>query len=231
MIKGRKGQHRVGLALTEEIVEKAGEDSITIECISARLLNARISIKLNFVTSVRGSLCPVQGSARGAEGQIHDSPQLRRLISARSGILLFVLTGANARTGKRGEGGEDTDSEVLGAYGRDKLNENGKLLLGSAEDNKLALLNTFFRTPKSGVSYTFQSVNRSKGQASLDYILTKQADRRLIHCVNVRRPPLEAPESDNKLVYAKFASHAGLHQTGGRGTLSRKLQSWPTLGS
>ena len=41
---------------------------------------------------------------------------------------------------------------MLGAYGRDKLNENGKLLLGFAEDNKLALLNTFFCTPKSGVS-------------------------------------------------------------------------------
>ena len=86
---------------------------------------------------------------------------------------VFVLTDANARTGKRGEGGGEADSKVLGAYGRDKLNENGKLLLGFAEDNKLALLNTFFCTPKSGVSYTFQSANRSKGQARLDYILTK----------------------------------------------------------
>ena len=54
-------------------------------------------------------------------------------------------------------------SQVLGAYSRDKLNENGKLLLGFVEDNKLALLNTFFCTPKSGVPYTFQSANRSKG--------------------------------------------------------------------
>ena len=113
---------------------------------------------------------------------------------------VFVLTDANARTGKRGEDRGETDSKVLGAYGRDKLNENGKLLLGFAEDNKLALLNTFFCTPKSGVSYTFQSANRSKGQVRLDYILTKQADRRLIRCVNVRRP---APESDYNLVYAQ----------------------------
>ena len=88
-------------------------------------------------------------------------------------------------------------------YGRDVLSENGKLLLGFAEDNKLAFLNTLFCTPKSGVSYTFQSVNRGKGQARLDYILTKQADRRLIRCVNVHRPPLELPESDHNLVYAK----------------------------
>ena len=92
---------------------------------------------------------------------------------------------------------------MLGAYGRDVLNKNGKLLLGFAEDNNLALLNTFVCTLKRGVSYTFQSVNHSKGQPRLDYILTKQADRRLIRCVNVRRPSLETPEPDHNLVYAK----------------------------
>ena len=70
---------------------------------------------------------------------------------------VFVLTDANARTGKRGESGGEADSKVSGAYGRDKVNENGKLLLGFAEDNKLVLLNTFFCTPKSGVSYTFKA--------------------------------------------------------------------------
>ena len=53
------------------------------------------------------------------------------------------------------------------------------------------------------MSYTFQSTNRTKGQARLEYVLTKQADRRLIRCVNVGRPPLEATKSDHKLVYAK----------------------------
>ena len=52
IVKGRKGQHGVGLAVKEEIVRKAGEDGITIECISARLLKTRISIKSNFVTFV-----------------------------------------------------------------------------------------------------------------------------------------------------------------------------------
>ena len=52
MVKGRKGQHGVGLAMKEGVVKKAGEDDITIECISARLLKARISIKSIFVTFV-----------------------------------------------------------------------------------------------------------------------------------------------------------------------------------
>ena len=42
MVKGRKGQHGVRLAMKEEIVKKAGEGGIAIECISARLLKARI---------------------------------------------------------------------------------------------------------------------------------------------------------------------------------------------
>ena len=82
------------------------------------------------------------------------------------------------------------------------LNKKGKLLPSFAKGNNLVLLNTLFSTPKSGVSYIFPSDNRSKGQARLNYILTKQADRRLARCVNVRRPPLEAPESDHNLVYS-----------------------------
>ena len=59
------------------------------------------------------------------------------LVPARGNV--FVSTDANAKTGKIGEGGGEADSKVLGAYGQDKLNENGKLLLGFAEDDKLAL--------------------------------------------------------------------------------------------
>ena len=48
----RNGQHGVGLAIQEDVVKKAGEDGIVIECISARLLKGLISIKSNFVTFV-----------------------------------------------------------------------------------------------------------------------------------------------------------------------------------
>ena len=201
IVKGRKRQDGVGLAIKEEIVKKAGEDGITIECISARLLKARISIKSNFVTFVV-AYSPTEEAPEGQKAKYMAALNCT-VASVPAREYVVVLTDANARTGKRGEGGGKTDSKVLGAYGRDKLNENGKLLLGFAEDNKLALLNTFFCTPKSGVSSTFQSANRSKGQARLDDILTKEADRRLIRCVNVRRSPLEAPESDHDLVYAK----------------------------
>ena len=99
-------------------------------------------------------------------------------------------------------GGGVEGRKVLGVYGRGVLNVNGKLLLGFAEDNKLALLTPLFRTPKLGVSYTFVSANLSKGQTRLDYILTKKVDHRLTRFVKVRRSSLEAPESDENLAYA-----------------------------
>ena len=51
-VEGRKRQHGVGLAITGEIVKKAGKDGIAIRYISARLLKARLSIKSNFITFV-----------------------------------------------------------------------------------------------------------------------------------------------------------------------------------
>ena len=197
---GLKGQHGVGLAIKEEIAKKAGEDGITIECISARLLKARISIKSNFVTFVV-AYAPTEEWPEGQKAKYIAALNCT-VASAPAREYAFVQTDANARTEKRGEDGE-ADSKMVGAYGRDMLNENGKLLLGFAKSNKLDLLNTFYCTPKSGVSYTFQSANRSKGQARLDYILTEQAERQLIRCVNARRPLLEAPEPDHNLVYAK----------------------------
>ena len=98
---------------------------------------------------------------------------------------LLVLMDANARTGMGGIGW--TESKVLGAYGRSELNDNGEQLLIHATDNKLALLNTHYATPARGISYAFQSPNRGKAQYRLDYILTRQLDRRLVricHCAD-----------------------------------------------
>ena len=69
---------------------------------------------------------------------------------------LFVLMEANARSGTREkEQVRKKDSQILGAYGRDTLNDNGELLLSFANNHDLALVNTFFSTPKGGVSHTF----------------------------------------------------------------------------
>ena len=93
---------------------------------------------------------------------------------------LFVLMDANARTGRRGGGKlASEECKVLGAYGRDSLNDNGERLLSFSANHELALLNTFFSTAKSAVSYTFNG----RGKKCIDYILTRQRDRKFVRDV------------------------------------------------
>ena len=81
---------------------------------------------------------------------------------------LFVLMNANARTGRREKGGVGSkDNKNLGAYGRDTLNKNGQLLLFFANNHVPTLMDTFFSTPKGGVSHYFDG----RGKKGIDYIL------------------------------------------------------------
>ena len=136
-VKGREGQHGVGLEINEAIVKKAGKDGIAIECINARFLKARISIKSSFFTSVV-AYAPTEETPEGQKAK-HMAAFNNTVTSVPAREYTFVFNDANAGTGKRGEGGGEADIKMLGAYGRDVLNENGKLLLGFAGDNKLAL--------------------------------------------------------------------------------------------
>ena len=112
---------------------------------------------------------------------------------------LFVFMDANARTGRREKGGIGSkDSKILGAYGRDTLNDNGELLLSFANNHDLAIVNTFFSTPKGGVSHTFNG----RGKKRIDYILTRQRDRKLVGNVTVHPQPSFLPISDHNIVSA-----------------------------
>ena len=99
-------------------------------------------IKSNFVTVVV-TYVPTEEAPEGQKAKYMAASNCT-VASVPAREYVFVLTDANARTGKRGEVGEEAGSKVLGAYGRDVLNENGKLLLGFAEDNELALLTEHF---------------------------------------------------------------------------------------
>ena len=106
---------------------------------------------------------------------------------------------ANACTGRRENGGVgDKDSKILGAYGQYTLNDNGELLLSFANNHDLDIVNTFFSTPKSGV---LNIVNR-RGKKRIDYILTRQRDRKLVGNVTVHPQSSFLPISDHNIVSA-----------------------------
>ena len=114
---------------------------------------------------------------------------------------LFVLMDANARTGRREKGGVGSkDDKILDAYGRDTLNDNGELLLSFANNHNLAIVNTFFSTPKGGVSHTYTFNGR--GKKRIDYILTRQRYLKLVRNVTVHPQPSFLPIPDHNIVSA-----------------------------
>ena len=172
----KKGNHGVGLAVRESIVAGMDKGDVAVECISARLMKVRIQLKgkSNGVSFIVGYAPTLKKSTSEKDYFRNSLDEVVEEVLSRDHLL--VLMDANARTGMRGI--EWTDSKVLGAYGRDELNDNAKRLLTHATDNKFVLFNTYYATPARGISYTFQSPNRGKAQYRLEYILTRQVDRR-----------------------------------------------------
>ena len=116
--------------------------SNSTECPSARLLKTRILIKPSVVTFVV-AYDPTEEAPEGQKAK-NMAAINSTVASMPAGEYVSVLTDVNAGTGKRGKGGGVAGRKVLGVYGRNVLNVNGKLLLGFAEDKKLAPLTTIF---------------------------------------------------------------------------------------
>ena len=192
----KKGNHGVGLAVEESIVAGMDKGDVAVECISARLTKVCIQLKgkSNGVSFIVGYAPTLHKSTSEKDYSWSSLDEVVKEVPSRDHLLMD----ANARTGIRGIGW--TDCKVLGAYGRDDLNDNGERLLIHPTDDKLALFNTYYATPARGVSYTFQSPNRGKAQYRLDNILTRQVDRRLVRNVTGRTPPRENAESDHNPV-------------------------------
>ena len=112
---------------------------------------------------------------------------------------LFMLMDANARTGRREKGGVGSkDNKVFGAYGPDTLKDNGELLLSFANNHDVAIVNTFFSTPKGELSHTLNE----RGKNRFDYILRRQRDRKRVRNVTVPPQTSFLPISDHNIVSA-----------------------------
>ena len=74
-----------------------------------------------------------------------------------------------------------------------------------ATNHNLSLVNTFFHTPKGGASHTFNE----RGKKRIDYILTRQRDRKLFRNVTVHHQTSLHPMSHHNVMSApvKFLGH------------------------
>ena len=131
---GKKGQGGVGLAVRTSITRAARPP----EFISDRLLKVTLEL--------RGRAKAVTFFVAYAPTKIHDASKKHAFWTTLDRAVkdvprheqLFVLMGANARTGRREKGGVGSkDNKILGAYGRDILNDNGELLLSFANNHDL----------------------------------------------------------------------------------------------
>ena len=145
---GKKGQGGVGLTVRTSITRAARPP----EFISDRLLKVTLEL--------RGRAKAVTFFVAYAPTETHDASKKHAFWTTLERAVkdvprheqLFVLMDANARTGRREKGGAGSkDDNILDAYGRDILNDNGELLLSFASNHDLAIVNTFFSTPNGGV--------------------------------------------------------------------------------
>ncbi|CAB1117139.1 unnamed protein product [Ectocarpus sp. CCAP 1310/34] len=199
--KDKRGVHGVGIVIKEAMWESVGEEGRTVECICPRLMKVRLQIGRTCGVAFVVGYAPTETVRTTAGGDVNAKDSFWTALDAairevHSRDHLVVLMDANARTGRRRDG--CCDAKIMGAYGRDIMNNNGERLLGLASDNQLSLTNTYFRTPKGGVQHTFQSSNKGKEKYRLDFILMRQADRRFVRNVSVKR--VDFKDSDHNLV-------------------------------
>ena len=192
---GKKGQGGVGLAGRTSITRTARPP----EFISDRLLKVTLEL--------RGRAKDVTFFVAYAPTGTHNASNKHEFWATLDRAVkkvprhkqLFVLMDANARTGRREKGEVGSkDNKICGAYGRDTLNDNGELLLSFANNHDVAIVNTFFSTPKGGVSHTFNW----GGKKRIDYILRRQRDRKRVQNVTVHPQSSFLPILDHNIVYA-----------------------------
>ena len=220
--EGKKGQGGVGLAVRKSISRAEARPP---EFISDRLLKVTLELcgRTRAVTFVVGyaptdtqSLRKKNAFWTALERVVKEVPEHEQL---------FVLMDANARTGRRGGGKLRSEQcKVLGAYGRDNLNDNGERLLSFSANHELALLNTFFSTAKNAISHTFNG----RGKKRIDYILKRQRDRKFVRDVTVHPQPSFLPISDHNIVTAhvkllgRFARNRPVREAKGPPPIDRR---------
>ena len=194
--EGKKGQVGVGLAVRKSISRAEARPP---EFISDRLLKVTLEMcgRARAVTFVVG-YAPTDTQSVGKENVFWTS--LKRVVKeVLENEQLFVLMDANARTGRRGGGKLGSkECKVLGAYGRDTLHDDGERRLSFSDNHELAHSIRIFSTAKNAISHTFNG----RGRKCIDYILTRQRDRKLVRYVTVHPQPSFLPMSDHNIVTA-----------------------------
>lgn len=128
---------------------------------------------------------------------------------------------------EKGQGGF-VGNNVMGAYGRDVQNGSDGLFLRFADNHKSVINNTCFSTPTGSQYHTFEGAQGPSQRYRLDYMHTRQCNRRLVRIVTERR--ILPSESDHDItsvvtrLIGTFAPHGRKRASlAGVGRINRQL--------
>ena len=218
--EGKKGQGGVGLVVRKSISRAEAREFISDRLLKVTLKlcgRARaVTFVVEYAPTDTQSLREKNAFWTALERVVKEVPEHQQL---------FVSMDANARTGRRGGGKLGSEGyKVLRAYGRDNFNDNGERLLSFYANHELVFLNTFFSTAQKAISHTVNG----RGKKRIDYILTRQRDRKFVRDVTVHPQPSFLPISDHNIVTAhvkllgRFARNRPVREGKGPPSIDRR---------
>lgn len=166
----------VGLAIRTDIINATSEfriDKINDRLIAARLKFPNQKRAIQFIVTYRHTECDTDEAKKDALCET-----ITKLIeSIPNNDAIFVMGDFNARTGNNRENIEN----ILGPYGMDERNNNGQRLINLCGITGLTIANTWYHKTQSQATYWDK---RTKVGRKIDYILTRQSDRKNIKDCN-----------------------------------------------
>ena len=148
----RQGLYGVGLAVKASICRKP---VYTHQLIDERLMSMRVELTGECAAvNVVVAYAPTEAKPNTDLNDVL-SKKLAHLVENISTKECLSVTVDDRTRRMEGRG----DCRVLGAYGRDELNDNGKRRRPFDSHNKLALTNPLFSARKDGISHTFNRMN------------------------------------------------------------------------
>lgn len=190
--KGMRAKEGVGIILNKEINERV----VKYETINSRII--KISILLYETINILQIYAPVEGEDEDITNKFYEELQSTIDETRESNGKMIVMGDWNARIGKDKEKGLG----VMGGYGEEILNRNGKRMIEFCIENELLIGNSYW-DQRLEERYTFVAIERN-ARSIIDFITFSRNIQHEIN--NIMTIPETEIGSNHRLVVANLQS-------------------------
>lgn len=174
--RGERRDHGVAFAIKIELYNKLPQKPTPIY---ERLISLRIPLHKKRYLTIISAYAPTMTCTEDDKDQFYN--RLDEVLNQCKDDKLILMGDFNARVGNDNK----TWPGVLGAEGIGKINANGERLLGLCTQHELLITNTIFKMPN--IHKTTWMHPRSKQWHQIDFVITRQKDRRDFNTTRVMR--------------------------------------------